>query len=426
MENLCSSLIAQLKDHQFQQTTSGVTQFQSECQMSAHLLSWLKAQSLYPQFYLNFRQSALRMATIGKVRSFFDEKSAQAFVQAQNLQLVGGLTFDKQVNFWLPRLVLTQEGDKVIATLYIDNEKNIVAEQEAALTALKNIAKFTALEPIQQKVRWIGQKANQQTWCHWVEQALDEIEKGTFTKVVLANENQFETVQPLDAKDFIAESEQQNTGCYHFLLALDEHQSFVGSTPERLYQRHGTELNTEALAGTAMVSEDPLQTQQQADWLLNDPKNDHENLLVVKDICDNLANYVEDIHVAPVEVKRLRRVQHLRRAIQGQLKSDFSDVACLTAIHPTAAVSGLPQQSAVQFLQKTENFDRSWYAGTLGVMSQLQSEFCVTIRSAFIEQNKIRVFAGAGIVAGSVPLLEWNEIERKASGLVSLLAVEKE
>ncbi|STO53458.1 isochorismate synthase [Canicola haemoglobinophilus] len=54
-------------------------------------------------------------------------------------------------------------------------------------------------------------------------------------------------------------------------------------------------------------------------------------------------------------------------------------------------------------------------------MDKTQSEFCVTIRSAFIEQNDIRVFAGAGIVEGSIPLLEWQEIERKALGLISLL-----
>ena len=55
------------------------------------------------------------------------------------------------------------------------------------------------------------------------------------------------------------------------------------------------------------------------------------------------------------------------------------------------------------------------------MMTKNQGEFCVTIRCAFIERNKIRIFAGAGIVAGSVPLLEWQEIERKASGLVTLL-----
>ena len=94
----------------------------------------------------------------------------------------------------------------------------------------------------------------------------------------------------------------------------------------------------------------------------------------------------------------------------------------LKAIHPTAAVSGLPQQQAKKALAEIETFDRRWYAGTLGVMSQNLSEFCVTIRSAFIEENQVRVFAGAGIVEGSQPVEEWLEIERKAAGLISLFA----
>ena len=73
-------------------------------------------------------------------------------------------------------------------------------------------------------------------------------------------------------------------------------------------------------------------------------------------------------------------------------------------------------------LSKIETFERGWYAGTFGVMSKTDAEFCVAIRSAFIESHRIRVFAGAGIVEGSQPLEEWQEIERKAAGLISLFA----
>ena len=134
----------------------------------------------------------------------------------------------------------------------------------------------------------------------------------------------------------------------------------------------------------------------------------------------NLQNYAKQIEIGELSLKPLRQVQHLQRNINVELISGYGDKDYLHAIHPTAAVSGLPQQAAQQFLQNTENFDRTWYAGTLGFMQPEEAEFCVTIRSAFIEKNKITVFAGAGIVEGSIPLLEWQEIERKAAGLVSL------
>ena len=143
---------------------------------------------------------------------------------------------------------------------------------------------------------------------------------------------------------------------------------------------------------------------------------------MVEDISQNISHLVEQITVDDVALKPLRKVQHLIRKMQAKLTALCTDADLLKAIHPTAAVSGLPQQQAKKALTEIETFDRSWYAGTLGLMTQNLSEFCVTIRSAFIEENQVRVFAGAGIVEGSQPVEEWLEIERKAAGLISLFA----
>lgn len=75
-------------------------------------------------------------------------------------------------------------------------------------------------------------------------------------------------------------------------------------------------LLTEALAGTASVSESEEETQSQANWLLNDEKNLKENWLVVEDISQNLRKQVESFDVSNVELKPLRKVQHLIRKIQ--------------------------------------------------------------------------------------------------------------
>ncbi len=418
-------LAEKVKSHQIDAQSPMITVFHLEITEFGELLAWLKAQHVFPQYYLNFRDSDNKLVAVGKVRSFGDEISAQQFIEKTQQPLIGGLTFNKKGDFWLPRLLIEQQKQQTVISVFIDNQANLVEEKQQALSAIQALTCFAELEPLNSQARLVSQKANQEEWCHWVEQALSAIEQGELNKVVLANESLFESTQPINAQDFLAESEKQNTGCYHFLYAKTPDSVFVGSTPERLFERCGEQVKTEALAGTALMSDDAKQNQAQADWLLHDQKNDDENRLVVKDICDNLQEFVRHIQVGQVELKQLRRVQHLRRCIQAELKAHFADAACLHAIHPTAAVSGLPQQNALAFLQKTENFDRTWYAGTLGIMTQSHGEFCVTIRCAFIEQNRIRIFAGAGIVAGSVPLLEWQEIERKASGLVTLLSTGK-
>ncbi|MXN88259.1 isochorismate synthase [Pasteurella canis] len=398
--------------------------FQVQSMASFPLLSWLKSQHNYPQFYLKIRDGSSTWASIGKVRSFSDVALAEQFVQTHDLSLVGGLQFYGETLFVLPRILLQQTQTSLTVTLFIDTQ-DFVQDKQRALDSLETFTKQSVLKPIQQPIQLLSQKANQAEWCHWVELGLQKIQQSELSKIVLANESCFKASTQLNPNDFLAESEKYNLGCYHFLFAESEKHAFIGSTPELLYRRQGLHLKTEALAGTAFMGDDLEQNQQQSDWLLHDKKNEYENKLVVDGICQNLHPFVQQIVVDDVELKKLRKVQHLRRKISAKLKAGCGDKDILLAMHPTAAVAGLPQLEAKQALRNLENFDRTWYAGTLGFMNASQADFCVTIRSAFIEQmenySQLCVFAGAGIVEGSVPLLEWREIERKAAGLVSLL-----
>ncbi|MDO4431559.1 MAG: isochorismate synthase [Lonepinella koalarum] len=392
--------------------------FQGETAYSLSLLEWLKAQSLFPQFYFKSRTQQHTWAALGEVRSFFDAFHAEQFVQQSHFPLVGGLTFDKQAYFFLPRFLLSQTGNKTQVQFFVHRDE--LAEQDTLIEYLQTLEKFTALSPLKQEITALSCAANQATWSNWVESALNHIQEGQLDKVVLANKQTYQTDSLLNAMDLLAESENKNSGCYHFLLAQQADSVFIGSSPERLYQRLGQQLHTEALAGTATISDDLAQNQHLTHWLLQDKKNIVENQLVAEGICLALQPYAEHIQVADLTVKTLRQVMHLYREITAILKPMYSDQICLQALHPTAAVSGLPQSSAINFIQNTENFDRTWYAGTLGIMQSDSAEFCVTIRSAVIEAESLSVFAGAGIVEGSIPLLEWQEIERKATGLLSL------
>lgn len=156
---------------------------------------------------------------------------------------------------------------------------------------------------------------------------------------------------------------------------------------------------------------------------MSDDKNQRENMLVVKDICQRLEAECEKLEVLPEHILRLRKVQHLRRQIQTSLhKAD--DTICLYQLQPTAAVAGLPRNAAREFIAEYEPFTREWYAGSAGYLSLKQSEFCVSLRSAKISGNVVRLYAGAGIVPGSDPEAEWIEINNKAAGLKTLLQPE--
>ena len=404
-----------------QQSTNELVRFQVKLD-KVDLLAWLKGQSAYPQFYLHFRDEAKALVALGEERSFSQLNLAQEFIEESGFPLVGGLQFQGTAQFVLPQILVEQDEKGALVSFFVKDERSA----NDTLAHLKTFENLTALSALPKQIPLHTEpRANERTWCDWVNQALVEIKCGELIKIVLANETTFHLKQAINAYDFLAESEKQNQGCYHFLWAEHLHSVFVGSTPERLFAREYNLLLTEALAGTASVSESEEETQSQANWLLNDEKNLKENWLVVEDISQNLRKQVESFDVSNVELKPLRKVQHLIRKIRANLTAHYADVNILKAIHPTAAVSGLPQQQAKMILSEIETFDRGWYAGTLGMMSDACSEFCVAIRSAFIEDHRIRVFAGAGIVAGSQPLEEWKEIERKAAGLISLFAEEK-
>ncbi|OOF68754.1 isochorismate synthase MenF [Rodentibacter caecimuris] len=414
LEQVFADLALQIRQCRYTNSQS-ILRFQAQVKANIELLSWLKAQTDYPQFYLCFRDQSRTVATIGKVRSFTDLKSAQQFMQQSEYPLIGGMQFYGKSHFVLPEIFIEQQQGILSVSLFIESERLQSFDINASWQ------KMILLHPLPTTDLQKKPRANQALWHEWVNQALNHIENGTLSKLVLANETCFDTYTHINPQDFLAQSEKKNTGCYHFLWAENPHCHFVGSTPERLFARTHQYLHTEALAGTALMSQDKTYNKQQADWLLNDEKNRIENQLVAEDILQNIQPLIEQVHIGEVEIKPLRKVQHLLRKIQATLRQPYQDSALLQAIHPTAAVCGLPQQQAKKLLPTIETFDRSWYAGTLGIMSLNQAEFCVTIRSAFIELNRVRIFAGAGIVKGSIPSDEWLEIERKASGLISLL-----
>ncbi|WP_429946005.1 isochorismate synthase [Bibersteinia trehalosi] len=402
------------------EVSAGLLRFSAtvKCQPNdADLLSWLKGQACFPQMFWQQRAQRDTFVALGQVLRFQQLAAAEAFCHQHQVHLVGGIQFEGQIHFILPRLLLWQTEEQLRAELfgYADEQANLVA----FLAQLDEPRTFgsTKNQVIAKK-----QLCSFEQWQTNIQQAISAIKTDAFDKVVLANATSWQLSSPLSGYDLLAKSRHLNQGCYHFLWAENLHECFIGSSPERLYLRQNKQLLTEALAGTVAVSHDITETAQNALWLLNDHKNLYENWLVVDDICTNLADCAGDIQVGDAHIKALKNVQHLRRFIQTELAPDIGDSQCLARIHPTAAVAGLPRTEAKQFIQQHEPFTRGWYAGTLGYFSPAQAEFCVTLRSALVRAKEMLVYAGAGIVAESEPESEWLEIERKALAMTNLVS----
>lgn len=403
-------------------TAQGIIQLTAEMPLLAKdtdLLGWLKGNITYPHFFWKNRSTELTLASIGKVRQFYTLESAQQFSQQTGYDLLGGIKFECECQFILPRIVMTKTKTKLTAYLYIDTS-NLTEEKRQSKAVLDSLDTIQHLSAPHYQIIEHKSASDFATWKNNIEKAIQSIRENQFSKVVLANASTLTFNQSLSAYDLLVVSQQKNLGCYHFLWSEKPESAFIGSSPEKLYQRDEQQFYTEALAGTVAVTSDPQQTERNGLWLLSDQKNVHENQLVVDNIYHHIKDSIEEMQISEAEIKRLHNVQHLRRNIQATLKKGVSDADCLMRIHPTAAVAGLPRLLAKQFIADNEGFKRNWYAGTLGYFNPTHAEFSVALRSAQIEKNQITLYAGAGIVEGSDPESEWQEIERKSLAMASL------
>ncbi|WP_370737182.1 isochorismate synthase [Vibrio aerogenes] len=303
-------------------------------------------------------------------------------------------------------------------------ESQFALNQSRAIDALEQLVmNVPELKPVKTGIQSVVHQPDEQQWCDLMDKALSKIQQGAFDKVVLARQSSYGLKTPVRAAQLLKASCRQNHHSFHFLLAVDGQRSFTGSTPERLYLRVGQSLETEALAGTTGRGQTPVQDQELADWLIHDDKNIQENQYVVDDIVDHLTPLSLEIDtVEQPRLIKLSRVQHLKRRIHARLKAGVNGVHLLSSLQPTAAVAGYPRPAAQAFIAQEEPFSRGWYAGAIGYISHEKAEFCVAIRSALIVGEQIRLYAGAGIVPGSVAKEEWQELNRKMSTLLSLMA----
>lgn len=271
-------------------------------------------------------------------------------------------------------------------------------------------------------MRW--DQPNFADWSTTLDTSLAAFATGSLGKVVLARKSCLELDEPLGPFSLADIIMGSSPACFHFCIqpAADSG-AFLGASPELLYRRIGERLESEAVAGTRPRSLDTVEDARLEAQLLQMSKERLEHRLVV----DSLEQTFQQLcgissNDETPGVLKLSRVQHLRTAFQGILNDGIDDASILKAFHPTPATCGVPTKAAFDFIAKHEGFDRGWYTGPVGCISEDEAEFAVAIRSIHWRGRQLDVFAGAGIVEGSEAEREWMELEDKISGVLNLLS----
>ena len=266
--------------------------------------------------------------------------------------------------------------------------------------------------------RFAGSSLPDHLWLEAVARAIKEIEAGKLEKVVLARDHALWSKEPFELHRVLTKLHRGYPECMVYLV-----DGLVGASPELLIRRIGNAVSSLALAGSARRDPNPVADGQLGSDLLASKKDLHEHALasasvgrVLGEVCTTL-----DRPVRPGLLK-LANVQHLATPFSGVMAEPHHVLDLVGRLHPTAAVGGTPTAAAVDMIRSLEGMDRGRYAGPVGIFdSEGDGEFAIALRCAEVSGARARLFAGAGLVSGSVPEDELEETRIKLQAMLSAL-----
>ena len=217
-----------------------------------------------------------------------------------------------------------------------------------------------------------------------------------------------------------------NPSPYMYYLDLPDerggHFEVVGSSPETLVKAEGRRVWTYPIAGSRPRGGDSAEDHRLAAELLEDPKELSEHVMLV-DLARNDLSKVCDpasVEVATLmELKRFSHIQHISSTVTGVLRPDADALDALVATFPAGTLSGAPKPRAIQLIDDFEPAARGVYGGVVGYFDLSgDADLAIAIRTASLKDGVASVQAGAGVVADSVPALEYEESRNKAAAAV--------
>jgi isochorismate synthase len=255
-----------------------------------------------------------------------------------------------------------------------------------------------------------------------VEAALCEIAAGGFEKVVLARSISVNEAGDYDPSALLDTLRRAHPTCAVFAVARPG-VVFLGATPECLVRLVDGRVETASVAGSAPRGRSPEEDLELGRQLRESKKEQAEHAFVVRALCDALAPHCDALEVRESpRLMRLQDIQHLETPIEGQLRARRSILELVGSIHPTPAIAGAPREAALEWLKANEKLDRGWYSAPVGFADFAGGgEFYAALRSAVLRGSEARLFAGAGVVAGSDPEAELRETRLKLRAMLAPL-----
>lgn len=242
-----------------------------------------------------------------------------------------------------------------------------------------------------------------------VERALQALEKGMFSKVVVARAVEFRLSRTPKSMELFAQLRKAREPHETAFGIAHPSGMFLGLTPERLFRIRGNTLEVDLLAGTAPSPEE-----------LDRPHLVEEHALVGEGVKTQLNGLVEEVQIQPLAPLKAGPVWHRRARFTARLRNGVSWITVLHHLHPTPALAGHPRDAALRWIEEDERGLRGLYGGVVGYVNPEEVVCFVAIRSALVRGSRLILFAGGGVVRGHTPEELWEETSSKLRRVASL------
>ena len=304
----------------------------------------------------------------------------------------------------------------------IKNYKKKYEEIKNELISLSFLSKLKNKENVLRKSKEniIKSNTSKGKFINMVKKAKKYIKIGDIFQVVLSQ--RFETKLTKKPLDIYKKLRITNPSPFMYFFNFLDFQ-IIGASPEILVRLRDNKITIRPIAGTRPRGKNKNQDKFYMKDLLNDKKELAEHLMLL-DLGRNDVGKVSKIKTVKVtekfNIEKYSHVMHIVSNVIGIFNRKYSKFKSLLAGFPAGTVSGAPKIRAMEIIDELESSSRKVYAGGIGYFSA-NGEFdtCIALRTALAKNNKFYVQAGAGIVADSKPIKEYEETVNKAKALLS-------
>ena len=355
----------------------------------------------------------------------YAEPSARCDVEDnENFKDVDLMLFDKVIAFDHVRQKLI-----LISNMSLDDidegYKEAVSDLEELIDLLKNGAK--SVDPEGRLLSEVTPLFTKEEYCAMVEKAKHHIHEGDIFQIVLSNRlsasfegsllNTYRVLRTI------------NPSPYMFYFAGTDVE-VAGASPETLVKLEDGILHTFPLAGTRPRGKTEEEDRRLEEELLADEKELAEHNMLV-DLGRNDLGKISEFGTVEVEklrsIERYSHVMHIGSTVRGKIAPQYDALDAIEAVLPAGTLSGAPKIRACQLIVELENNKRGIYGGAIGYIDFTGNmDTCIAIRIAYKKNGKVFVRSGAGIVADSVPVKEYEECLNKARAVINSLNLAQE